>query len=304
MSSDADTSRLKRATDALASYVSIYRVALWINAVLLVIYLFWALTASDYVFTYLLPAGHPGALTSQRWSGDFFTTGSLAALFVLILSGAEVAARPTQGKGLGIHLILLLLWFLYYLCVICFVWSFTLAKANAPEAGNAMNPANDPRYCCVNFNLGGCPNSPNPSASPALAGYGCTPGLGQADLIPNGVYLFKFAGLLIALVFMLIDGIYAGFILRGAVREVEAAIKSTLPATSGPVIAPPEGGYVIDNTQQMQPAQAASGIRSSLRSATPKPMLLSAPRHQQQAREAAHRVQAPLTVPKLSVRII
>lgn len=293
-----EPSRLKRATDALSSYVTIYRVALWINTVLLIGYLFWALTASNYVFSYLLPAGHPGALTSQRWSGDFFVTGSLAALFVLILSGAEVAARPTQGKGLTVHLILLLVWFLYYLCVICFVWSFTLAKANAPEAGNALNPANDPRYCCVNYNLGGCPNSPNPSASPALAGYGCTQGLGQADLIPNGVYLFKFAGLLIALVFMLIDGIYAGFILRGAVHEVEAALKSGLPN------APPEGGYVIDNTQ-MQPAPAASGIRSSLRSTVspPKPMLLSAPR-QQKPREAAHRVQAPLTVPKLSVRII
>jgi hypothetical protein len=175
--------------------------------------------------------------------------------------------------------VLILIGFIYYLCVVCFSWSFLLAKANSPQADNVDNSANDPRFCCVNFNLGGCPNSPNPSASPPLAGYGCTPGLGQADLIPNGVFVFKFAGTIIALVFMLIDGIYAGFILRGAVHELDAAIKSAMPAADVPV---PEEGYVVNNTQQLQ---ATKQIRSGLRSGPVKPMLLQAPRHSQQQQQ-------------------
>lgn len=322
-----DGGRLKRATSALTSFVNIYWIAICINAVLLMMFLFWALTASTYKYTYLLPAGRPGSLTSQRWSGDFVCTGSLVALFALILSAAWVAAHPTHGWGLTVHLILLLLEFLYYLSVISFVWSFLLARSNVPAADNADNPSNDARYCCVNYNLGGCDNSPNSAASPALAGYGCTPGLGQADLIVNGVFLFKFCGTIIALVFMLIDGIYVGFILRGAANECNAAIKALLPKqqqqqeeeeqSPEPDIKPPDGGYVITTTQQQrqpalpsappfesQPASSASAIRSGMRSPA-KPMLSLPIRYPATTASNARQQQTPQAlVPKLSMRIV
>jgi len=282
----SDTGRLKRATDALTSYVNIYWFALWVNTVLLICFLYWALTASNYVYTYLLPAGQAGTLTSQRWSGDFFCTGSLAALIILIMSGAWVAAHPAHGWGLTVHLVILLIGFIYYLCVVAFVWSFPLAKANSPHGDNAQNPANDPRYCCVNFNLGGCDNSPNPLASPPLPGYGCTPGVGQADLIINGVFLFKFCGLIVALVFMLIDGIYVGFILRGAVHECDAAIKAALS----------ENGDTTTTTTD--DAAAASSIRTVIRA----PILQGLSMKNPSSSPVRHHQQTTV-VPKLSTRI-
>jgi len=237
MSNEKPTDRLKRGQDSLETYCTVYWIALFVNAALLCVYLYLALTPSNFTFTYFLPAGHPGSLTSQRWTADFFATGSTVALLFLLLSGAWVVAHPMGKRGLAVHLVLLLILFIYYTVVVAFIWSFPLAKSNVPSGDNAGNPSNDPRWCCVNFNLPGssCPNSPNPSAIPPLPGYQCytlgnmPAAIGQADLIVNWVYLFKFCGLIIALVFMLIDGVYMVLVLRPAVRECSEALKATLP---------------------------------------------------------------------------
>lgn len=303
----ADDNELSKATNRLTFYVDCYWIAIWANVVLYVCYVFWALTASPYVHTYLLPAGQPGTLTSQWWSGDFFATGSLAALIVLLMSSAWLAAHPLERRAILSHLIILGVGFLYYLAILCFVFSYPLARANVPSAENAANPANDARWCCVNYNLGGCPNSPNVHAVPALAGYGCNPGLSQVDLIPSGTYIFKLVGLVLALVFMLIDGLYVGFIWRGAVQDVDRALGKGIPATPDASASAGQTTVTVTTTQQQEQTQL--GIRSALRSAgasSVRPML-QAPR----ATAASQIVPAPVAsqagghgrVPKLSVRI-
>lgn len=292
---------LSKATNRLTFYVDCYWIAIWANVVLYVCYVFWALTASPYLHTYLLPAGQPGTLTSQWWSGDFFATGSLSALIVLLMSSAWLAAHPLERRALISHLIILGVGFLYYLAILCFVFSYPLARANVPSAENSANPANDARWCCVNYNLGGCPNSPNVHAVPALAGYGCNPGLSQADLIPSGTYIFKLVGLVLALVFMLIDGLYVGFIWRGAVQDVDRALSKGIPTETQAAATSGGGDTTVTVTTTQQQEQSQMGIRSALRSAM-RPML-QAPRAQIVPTPVASQAGGHGRVPKLSVRI-
>lgn len=305
----ADDDELNKATNRITFYKDCYWIAIWVNVVLYVIYVFWALTASPYLHTYLLPAGQPGTLTNQWWSGDFFATGSLAALAVIITSSAWLAAHPLERRALYSHLVILGVGFLYYLAILCFVFSYPLARANVPSAENSANPANDARWCCVNYNLGGCPNSPNVHAVPALAGYGCNPGLSQADLIPSGTYIFKLVGLVLALVFMLIDGLYVGFIWRGAAQDVDRALKKGIPdAATAPTLSPNGGGgggtTVIVTTKEEQNQQMQSGIKTAVRSGplVMRPML-QAPLTQIVPAPVASQGGRHGRVPKLSVRM-
>jgi hypothetical protein len=267
--------RLVRAQNSLKWWCDLYWLALGVNSVLLFCYLFWAMTASKFDHTYFLPAGAPGTLTSQRWSADFVATGSLAALSFLILGGAWVVSHPMGKWSVRTHLIMLLLAFVYYTVVLSAIWSFPLAKANVAVIGNAQNGANDDRYCCVNPGLGGCPNSNNPSASPALSAYGCSLGVGQADLIPNGVFLWKFCGLIIALVFMLVDGMYMMLVLRPAIYECNEAIAAMLPQPqpSAPPLDETDGGgggeiIVTQGQQQQQQYRSSARIAKPVLKAT------------------------------------
>jgi len=303
--SGANDEELAKATNRLTFYVDCYWIAIWANVVLYVCYTFWALTASPYLHTYLLPAGQPGTLTSQWWSGDFFATGSLAALSVLLMSSAWLAAHPLETRAIRWHLIILGVGFLYYLAILCFVFAFPLARANVPSAENSANPANDARWCCVNYNLGGCPNSPNVHAVPALAGYGCNPGLSQADLIPSGTYILKVVGLVLALVFMLIDGLYVGFIWRGAVQDVDGALSKGIP-TADATTTSNDTVITVTTTQQQEQQQTQFPIRAALRSAAAaagmRPML-QAPRAQIVPAPVASQAGGHGRVPKLSVKI-
>jgi hypothetical protein len=99
---------------------------------------------------------------------------------------------PSSGR-LVFHVILLVMLSLYYLVVMAF-WAFDYAKANEQTAGNAGNPANDPRWCCVNYAL-----------SPMCLNTIACPGLSQADLHVDGLFLFKFWYLVAFLVMFGID---------------------------------------------------------------------------------------------------
>jgi hypothetical protein len=297
-----DPTAKQRAQDSLEFYCNLYWAALFVNTVLLVCYLFWALTASNFQHTYFAPPAQPGTLSSQRWSADFFATGSLAALFVLIISGAWVVSKPLRGQGLFIHFVLLIIAFLYYLVVLCFIWSFQLARANVPSADNAGNSANDARWCCVNYNLGGCPNSPNNNVLPHIPGFPCTPGgIGQADLIPDGVFVMKFCCLIIALVLMLIDAMYMVFVIRGAIRDCIEAIDqdeqtkgepTDLPAAAA---RPPHPSAPVLEPGEKTGTGIAAGMNSRITRA-----MLKAPMQQQQQQHVKHT--APSILPRVNTR--
>jgi uncharacterized membrane protein len=166
----------------------------------LIPYTFYTATASRYEYTYELPPASPGSLRTTRWSADFFFVGSLVLLWPVPLTLAFMVDDPLSSGRLVFHVILLVMLSLYYLVVMAF-WAFDYAKANEQSSGNAGNPANDPRWCCVNYAL---------SPASTTAGAVCLntvacPGLSQADLHVDELFLFKFWYLVAFLVMFGID---------------------------------------------------------------------------------------------------
>jgi hypothetical protein len=100
--------------------------------------------------------------------------------------GRATADSNATGRGDGVvfwrivmHLVLVALLVLWYLAV--FIYYLTLwANANVAVPSNFQNPANDPRFCCVYYNLDPhCTNS-----AP------CDPGVSADMLVTNQVFLY------------------------------------------------------------------------------------------------------------------
>lgn len=178
-------------------------------AIVLILFLFWTPTATNFEHTFQKPPSSPGTLRSDRWSRDFWFTGTLVVLFLIPLTAAFMSDSPTSHDRRKLHVFLVVLLFIYFV-VVMILWAFDYAAANKPEVGNARNRANDDRWCCVNFAL-------DPTACDNTAS--CTPGVGQADLITNRSFVFKFWMLFACNVMMILDFIYVMGFFQVAVQN-------------------------------------------------------------------------------------
>jgi hypothetical protein len=252
---------------------------LWVWVLLWVVVLlfanFYGVTASEYKYTYLEPAASPGTLHTQRWSYGFFFTGSFALLWLVPLTMAYMSDAPHKGGRQTLHAVLTILMLMYWVAIMI-TWSLDLGNANKVSAANGANEANDPRWCCLYFNLvgAGCPNTA-----------ACTPGVGAGDLIVNPLFVFKYAFTWIAVAMLAIDFLVTVCVFRARVSD----FMDSLPRVTGTSedndvengssapSAPPEydmppvdgggggGGGVVVVANQKQTMAATSELRSPLR---------------------------------------
>jgi len=185
----------------------VYILLFWLAAT---IFLGAAPTLQTFEYTYLLPPAHPGALTSSRWTFYYWTVALFVLLWVVPITLAfaieDTEGHPTEdsnatGKGDGVifrrlvfHLIVTALLTLWYVAV--FIYYMTLwANANTTTPSNFQNPANDPRFCCVYYNLD--PHCTNTAP--------CDPGVSADMLVTNQVFLYTMWFGFIFIVALLVD---------------------------------------------------------------------------------------------------
>lgn len=182
--------------------------------ILSIVYTFYTITVANFAFTYTTPPTPLGTLYSERWSRDFFFTGSLVLLFLVPVTAAFMSHSPCERDRQICHVVILGAFFLYFLVVFGF-WSYDYSIANQGScishppmhilnkcfkatATNAHNSANDPRWCCVNFNLAGS----------GCANTAICPGISAADLVVSGTFLFKFWFLFVILLMLMGNFVY------------------------------------------------------------------------------------------------
>jgi len=136
-----------------------------------------------------------GTLMSDRWDRNFWFTASFVLLWLIPVTAGFMVDGPLKDWRRILHIITVVLLWIYFMVVLGF-WSYDYATANHSTSGNARNQANDPRWCCVNYNVPG---------SKCLNTVGCTPGIGQADLIINPLFLFMFWYNFILILFLITD---------------------------------------------------------------------------------------------------
>ena len=167
--------------------------------VLTLFYTFWAVTASNFQHTHLRPSTAPtGSLYSERFTADFFFTGSLLLLFFVSLSFAWILANPYNETKQIVHIVFTMLLFIYMVVILLFWGIGMYSTANRAEAGNANNPANDDKWCSVNFGIAGT----------ACANTAGIVGVTQESLTIDPVFLYKFWFLLVFIVLVALHIIY------------------------------------------------------------------------------------------------
>lgn len=175
----------------LQSYQDLQAVrrGIWWWILFMVVYLWvwqWpALTMLAPQYTFLLSLPSPGTLISEWWGRDHFFSLFILLFGAVPLTLAFVTDASLVSSRRVFHLAVVLLSFLLSV-VMLFFWSIDWSHANDPTADNAYNPANDPRWCCVNFAL-----SP-PRCNPITTLNTCPLGLGQSDLRVNLIFSLKF----------------------------------------------------------------------------------------------------------------
>jgi hypothetical protein len=141
--------------------------------------MFFAPTASNYIYSYLLQP-NPGTLYSERWDYNFFVTGSIILLVIAPTTLFLLVAFPARKSLRVIHVIIvvvLIIWYLISFAIGCVNWN----SANVGTVSNFYNKANDARWCCVYWTLTGspCPQAP------------CNPNCLAAQLTTDALFLFQ-----------------------------------------------------------------------------------------------------------------
>lgn len=196
----AETNSLKE----LASFQELQTARQWIwgwivfMSIFLMIWLWPSLTMNPLQHTFLLSTPSPGSLISDWWSWEHVIALFLLLLWTVPLSLAFASESPLTTWRRTFHLVWTFLIFLIMLTIL-FWWSIKYEAANDPTAANAYNPANDPRWCCVNFAL--APQRCAPVSAVNL----CNPGVGQADLIAAPMFVYRFWFLVVWLLLLVLD---------------------------------------------------------------------------------------------------
>lgn len=109
------------------------------------LFAFYAPTAANYRHTYQ-QAGSVGTLQSQRWSFDFFVTGSISWLVLAPLTMAALLSFPTRVWAKVLHAVVVAVLVIWIASI--FVYgAINLANANKNEPSNYHNPFNDDHWC-------------------------------------------------------------------------------------------------------------------------------------------------------------
>lgn len=192
------------AVKELRSYQQLQSARRWIwgwNAFLFLYLVIWqwpSLTMVPLRHTFLLSTPSAGSLKSDWWSVDHFITLFILMLWLIPFTLAFASDSPLTGWRRMLHLVLTFVLFLVALTIMAW-WIYQWEKANDPVADNANNPANDPRWCCVNFVLS------TDRCHPVNAGNLCNPSPGQADLVVAPMFLYRFWFLVVFLLLMVLD---------------------------------------------------------------------------------------------------
>lgn len=188
----------------LESYQQLQSARQWIwgwiafLALYLLIWQWPSLTMVPLRHTFLLSMPNPGSLLSDWWSIDHLITLFVLMLWVVPLTLAFASDAPlTQWRRL-LHLLVTFVAFLFTLAIMIW-WTIQYEAANDSTASNSNNPANDPRWCCVNFVL-----DPQRCA-PVTATHLCSPSPGQADLVVAPMFLYRFWFLVVFMLLLLLD---------------------------------------------------------------------------------------------------
>lgn len=148
--------------------------------------------------TFLLSSPNPGTLLSDWWSLDHFITLFVLLLWLVPLTLAFACDAPlTQWRRI-LHMIVTFLLFLLALAIMVW-WTVQYEAANDATASNSNNPANDPRWCCVNFVLDA------QRCAPLSATHLCSPSPGQSDLVVAPMFLYRYWFLVVFVLLLLLD---------------------------------------------------------------------------------------------------
>jgi hypothetical protein len=195
-----------------------------------------ALQTFDY--TYQRPIGTPGVLQSQRYSFYYWVTALFVTVWVVPLSLA-FALDDTKGKASGtkgppmfwriiVHIVLVALLLMWYVAI--FIYGLTLwANANGTGPGNVWNPANDPRWCCVYYNLENHATSPE---FPCVNTAPCSPGVDATMLATNPVFLYQLWFGFIFIVALVVDILLVTCLVRPTYAAHAAKQDTDQPASA------------------------------------------------------------------------
>jgi len=172
---------------------------------------FWVPTAWPTEFTYETSTP-PGTLVSTRWDWQFWSVGMYVLLWTIPITLAFALSYPMSFSVRTFHIVLLLLLFIWFVVQMVFGIVY-YARANGTESDNYDNPANDPRWCCVYFNLPG---------APCQNTVACVPGVGIGDLMVDKSFLFRFYYNIVLIVFIIVDFFYVWLVLKRSTEGVLA----------------------------------------------------------------------------------
>lgn len=164
----------------------------------------------DYEYTFQRPIASPGTVQSQRWSFDFWVTVLYVTVWVVPITLA-FAIEDTSGRvdDRGTiyfwrhfaHMAIVSILLLWYASV--FIYGLTQwAKANSSASDNYHNQANDPRWCCVYYNL--VDHAMDPSF-PCVNTMPCSPGVSVDMLVTNPWFLYQLWFSFIFIIVFLVD---------------------------------------------------------------------------------------------------
>lgn len=193
--------RIKTATWYFWLYIAIFTATM-------LIFRFYSPTAQIYRHTYEISTP-PGTLVSDRWSFDFVLESLFVLLWLIPISAGFMLTFPGIAAPTTIHLITLVLLGIWYMVALGFgIYDYVNANGTAPE--NYLNPANDPRWCCVYFNLPG---------APCVNTVACVPGVGADMLTVNGTFLFRFWFNVVLILFIVFDFFYTLLVYKRATND-------------------------------------------------------------------------------------
>lgn len=219
MSASATTNDMR---ESLGTMKTVLWTLIFLFAGIVFFYTFWSLLASTYAHTYQRPATAPtGNLYSQRFSADFFFTGSLLLLFFVPLTLAFVLDNPYSKARQTFHIVFVMLLIIYFVVILLFWGIGFYATANDQTAGNANNPANDDRWCCVNYVIAGT------SCDVTVA----CPGVSQGMLGVNPVFLYKFWFLFVMILLLIVEFAYVASKFPPLAREYAKETATTMDDT-------------------------------------------------------------------------
>lgn len=214
-------------------------IAIWIFFALYTPVIFVSASTGRYRHTYELPRNSPGTLTTDFWSFDWWFSSSLFLMLLLPFTASFMLNAPSKDWRRNLHVFCCVILALYFLPAAC-VWSYNLHHANDPTSANALNPANSPKWCCINRVI---------APLVCLNDIPCA-GVTQGNLFVYGYFLLKFVATWVFILLCFVEIVIVFNLFVPAVEEY--TMGKALPTSTFEDPAP---------TPSAPPAQAQIGSR-------------------------------------------